>query len=231
MYRFDTHVHTSETSPCGNVSAKDTIRLYQDAGYSGVCITDHLYERYFNRLNAPSWENAVDCYLKGYKKAKDAGNRLEVDVLLGAEIQLTGSPNEYLLYGITEEFLYKHPYLYTYTIDKLRTVTSEFGILIFQAHPFRPNLTRANPRYLDGMEVVNGNPRHNSHNDLAMKYANENSLAISAGSDCHEIGDVGRGGIITAARITTLNDLKVILMNGKFQIVYVKDNKEVNYDH
>lgn len=222
MYRFDTHVHTSEISPCGNVSAQDTIRLYRDAGFSGVCITDHFFDVYFNSLNNLTWKDAVNRFLLGYHNAKETGNRLGVDVLLGAEIRLTNSLNDYLLFGLNENFLYKHPHFYKLTIEELYDLTSASGILIFQAHPFRPNLSRENPRYIDGVEVVNGNIRHNSHNDLALAFAQENDLAISAGSDCHEIYDVGKSGIITSSRISSEDELKAILMNRTLKLIEIE---------
>ena len=45
-----------------------------------------------------------------------------------------------------------------------------------QAHPFRTGLTREDPALLDGVEVFNGNARHDSHNDDALRFARENGL-------------------------------------------------------
>ena len=67
--------------------------------------------------------------------------------------------------------------------------------LIYQAHPFRPGLRAASPADLDGVEVYNGNPRHNSHNELALRFALDSGLAMSSGSDAHQIEDIARGGI------------------------------------
>ena len=47
-HKYDTHVHTSETSICGKVDAKTLVRLYKKAGYTGVVITDH-YSREFSK--------------------------------------------------------------------------------------------------------------------------------------------------------------------------------------
>ena len=37
-YRYDTHVHTCEVSPCGKVPAEEMVRLYREAGYQGIII-------------------------------------------------------------------------------------------------------------------------------------------------------------------------------------------------
>ena len=171
MFRFDTHVHTSEVSPCGQISAEDTVRLYLEAGFSGICITDHYYRKSFDAWKCPTWDKTIERYLEGYHKAKKEGAKNHLDILLGAEVMFDGSPNEYLLYGITEEFLCRYPRLYEYAILDFRRIATENDILIFQAHPFRKKLTREDPIFLDGVEIVNGNLRHDSHNELAAEFA------------------------------------------------------------
>ena len=52
---------------------------------------------------------------------------------------------------------------------------------------------------LDGVEVCNENPRHNSHNDRALAYAKEHHLLMTAGSDVHELGDAGGAGLLCPA--------------------------------
>ena len=52
-----------------------------------------------------------------------------------------------------------------------------------------------NPKYLDGIEIFNGNPRHNSSNDIAEMWAKKYDLMVTSGSDYHEYEDLGTGGI------------------------------------
>lgn len=42
LYKYDLHVHTSSVSPCAHVAAEEVVKLYQQAGYQGVVITDHF---------------------------------------------------------------------------------------------------------------------------------------------------------------------------------------------
>lgn len=222
MFLFDTHVHTKEVSPCGNVSAAKTVRLYHEAGYSGLCITDHLKREYIRDHCFENWKEYISCFLRGWHAAKAEGEQLGMNVLLGAELCLDESVNEYLLFGINEKFLYDHPDLYAKSLPELRKIADQNDILIFQAHPFRPEMERADTRLLDGVEAVNGNPRHNSHNELAAQFAEKNKLLVCAGSDCHEIEDVGRSGIRTQNRICNLFDLKNILKNGAFECISIR---------
>lgn len=97
LYKYDLHVHTSSVSPCAHVAAEEVVKLYQQAGYQGVVITDHFCEQFFESLPASSWRDKVRQYLAGYLAAREAGEKLGVDVLLGIEIRLAGSANEYLV--------------------------------------------------------------------------------------------------------------------------------------
>jgi hypothetical protein len=44
--------------------------------------------------------------------------------------------------------------------------------------PFPEYCRPANPAFLDGVEVFNGNPRHDSRNHLAAAFAEENGLVV-----------------------------------------------------
>ena len=40
--KIDVHVHTSEVSGCGQLPGAEMARLYKQAGYDAIVITDHL---------------------------------------------------------------------------------------------------------------------------------------------------------------------------------------------
>ncbi len=109
--------------------------------------------------------------------------------------------------------------LYNYNISNFRELTKNYGMLIYHAHPFRPYITPQMPIFLDGIEVYNGNPRHDARNELAYKYALENNLNTSSGSDCHQLEDVGRGGIITKHAIKTNKEFVDTLKSEKIQLI------------
>ena len=48
-----------------------------------------------------------------------------------------------------------------------------------------------------GTEIINGNPRHDNHNDLALDLARRHpGFFRLAGSDTHQAGDEARAGVI-----------------------------------
>lgn len=197
-YLYEMHLHTKDTSNCANVKASVAVEEYIKAGYDGIVVTDHLspstYMKYGRELLP--WKKKVDFFLRGYKAAKKAANG-RIPVLLGMELRYRTSEgdNDYLVYGITEDFLYNTPELLNLNSKKFYELTQKNGFLVFQAHPFRVGMKVTNPKFLDGIEIFNGNPRHNSSNDIAEMWAKKYDLMVTSGSDYHEIEDLGIGGI------------------------------------
>lgn len=207
--KIELHLHTKEVSPCSWVSAVDSVKAYKQAGYDAIVVTDHFNWYVLDAANTDDPVKRVDHYLNGYRIAKQEGEKCGLKVILGVEVALRNcGPEDYLIYGATEEMLYENPYLYDMTLQDLRKVCDKYNALLFQAHPFREYLKPADPSILDGIEVNNGNPRHNSHNDLAEEWARKHNLLISSGSDFHQYEDLARGGIITSSQESIVNILK-----------------------
>ncbi len=199
--KYETHFHTAETSPCVNTKAKDGVRIYAGAGYTGIVVTDHYHSGFFDSLLFGSWKHKIDIYLKGYRNALEEGVKAGVDIHLGIELRFDESPNDYLIYGFDEDFLYQNKNLHRLGLKEFRKMTAGTGIVIAQAHPFRPDMKPADPELIDAVEIYNGNPRHDSSNHLALEYAEKNGLRKLSGSDFHRLEDAVRGGIITSDRI------------------------------
>lgn len=220
IYKYDTHVHTSETSPCGKVNAEDVVRLYKQAGYKGIVITDHFYDGFFNNSLQTDWKNKVEDYLSGYRKALKEGERQGLKVFLGIELRFEIIRNDYLVFGVDEEFLIGYPELYKSNLEEFRGIADRKGLLIYQAHPYRAGYSPVEPHLLDGVEVYNGNPRHDSRNDMAEDFARLNRLRYISGSDFHQVSDLARGGIITREKINTIADfIKTLKDSTKFQLI------------
>lgn len=209
-YLLETHAHTSEVSPCSHVDATTLVELYIEKGYSGVVITNHFCEGIFKENS--SWEEKVEHFLSGWKIAKLAAIN-DFTVLLGMELRLKENYNEYLVYGIDEEFLFNNENLLNLSIKEFMALAKENGLIVFQAHPFRNGVTIINPSLVDGIEVYNGNIRHDSRNDIAENWAQIYGLYKISGSDFHELYDVLRGGIITKEKITNNSELLNALRN------------------
>lgn len=218
------HAHTSNTSRCSHVSADDMIKDYIKAGYDGIVVTDHLSPSTFEQFEgeAISWKEKVDFFLRGYKAATEAANG-KIKVFLGMEIRFyfpeDANMNDYLVYGVTEKFLYDNVDIDRMRIRQFSELVHKNGMAIFQAHPFRTGMTVTNPKYLDGIEVYNACIRHNSHNNIANMWADENGLLRTSGSDYHEHEDTARGGLIFDREITDNADLVKALLTTSPEII------------
>ena len=216
LVRLEFHCHTAETSPCGTVPAAETVRLYKEAGYDGIFITDHFFDLVEGAPGDRPWNEAVDRLLVGYRAAKKAGDEFGLDVYLGAEIRFPGSENDYLVLGLTEEFLYRHEWMYMLSQPEFYRLADRNGLLLVQAHPFRPPCTPADPQYLHGAEAYNGHKGMPNNNPLAEAFASEHGLIATAGSDCHYTHAVGTTAMLFPEPIRTTADVVRHLRAGTF---------------
>lgn len=216
LYKTELHAHTSPVSDCGVATVAELIDCYVKVGYHTVVLTNHMSHRTYHDEEILDWHAAVDFYLSDYYDAvKQAEGKLHI--LLGMEICFDkDGETDYLVYGVTPEFLYSHGNLMKMSIASFSKLAHEHGLLVIQAHPFRNFMRITPPHYLDGVEVVNGNPRLDSRNDLAKQWAERFDFLTTSGSDFHMIGDEGFGGIQTDAPITTNQQLlEIIRTNNK----------------
>lgn len=217
-YKYEIHAHTKETSLCAQISAEELVNKYKEAGYSGIVITNHYSPMTFTLSEFFNKRKAVDHFLAGYRKAKELETE-DFSVLLGVELRFYATVNDYLIYGVTEDMLYELPFLLPLYIKKASRLFREKGCLFLQAHPFRQFIRRANPKYLDGVEVFNGKATKEA-NESSLKWAEEIKTQIqTSGSDCHRETGVGLGGIITEKPIKTNEDLLRILKSGNYKLI------------
>ncbi|MBQ4054115.1 MAG: PHP domain-containing protein [Clostridia bacterium] len=182
------HYHTKESSYCGKVSAYDAIPIYRENGYDLVCVTDHYNRSYFGNHHEQgmAWNDAVDIWFAGWHAAKDAGEKHGVKVLHAAEFKFDGLPNDYLVYGVTDEMYYEIPRMYAWTPAQFSEFARKNGIFFSQAHPFRDGMIRTEPTLLDGIEALNSHPIHEGNNHLSIEWAKEHDLIPICGQDYHE---------------------------------------------
>ena len=216
-YLYEIHCHTSEVSGCGKICAAEVVKLLKESNYSGVVITDHFTSGGIKGKPITDWNEYVDAFLVGYRTAKENATQ-DFHVLLGAEIRFPENDNDYLLLGITEEFLYNNPFINSKSLRECSEIAHENNVLIVQAHPMRNSMTIMRPEYLDGYEVYNGNARHNSRNTIADAWATLNDKIKTSGSDFHEYEDLARGGMWFEHEITNTQELANELKNGKYTL-------------
>ncbi len=188
-YRFKTelHAHTNPVSRCSQIPAENVVRNYAEIGCDAVVITNHLN---------PDWqegdlaENARR-YLSDFYLAREWGDKLGVNVILGVEVRFTENFNDYLVYGVEPADIET---IISFIDKGIRAFYRGFKNdrnIILQAHPFRKNMELAPLDSIDGIESFNCHPGHNSAIGFAAKYARDNQLIVSGGTDYHHEGHHG----------------------------------------
>ncbi len=223
MYKYEIHCHTKEVSGCSIVSAEQLVKAHKEVGFTGICITDHYYDGYFDMRANKSDKEIVTEYLSGYHKAVNAGKQLDLIVLQGMEIRFKENVNDYLLFGITEQFLYENPRFFELTLEEFSTTLKTSDMVIIWAHPFRDRMTMINQKYIDGVEIVNGNSRHDSRNYLAKEYAKKGNLFGTCGSDYHQTQDLHLSPMKFFEKITDMLTLVSALKNNRYTITNGKE--------
>jgi hypothetical protein len=202
---------------------------YLSEGYTTVVLTNHINNAtfrskdYFNFLSENSlpdnWNSKMDYYLSDYKKMKEYADG-KLNVLLGVELRLIASNvNEYLIYGFTEEWIRNSEAFLTMRVKELSKYVRESNYRIYQAHPFRNDMTVIDPSYVDGYEVYNGNLGHDSRNSIAEAYAKLYDKPGISGTDFHQREKKIRAGIITNEPITDNEKLLDILTNQNYELI------------
>lgn len=216
-YKYELHSHTKYGSrQCGRVEPKEIVRLYKEQGYSGIVVTDHYspltFDPFHGYLNPKKF---IDCYINPYLDMKQYEDD-NFSVMFGMELRHYATANDYLIYGVDENWLREQGNLLALWEKDMYKLMHEQGYLVFQAHPFRPGIRRCNPDYLDGIEVYNGKT-NKEQNQKAYEWARREGKLMSSGSDFHVPKNLARGGIITNAPINNNADLLEVLKTQDFK--------------
>ena len=112
MFKTELHCHSAEVSNCAHAYADYIVDRYISEGYSTIVLTNHFNKetfknKRFDMLDAP-WDEKVDYFMNGYHKMVEAAAG-RINIILGMELRFFCEINDYLVYGITEEFLRAHP--------------------------------------------------------------------------------------------------------------------------
>lgn len=223
--KIDTHTHTSGVSFCSEVSPEEYVRVYKEAGYGAVILTNH-YSRVYMFRYGDTWEKQIKIYLDEYRKAKEAGEREGIPVWLGAEVAISTPKSpyiEFLFYGIDEEFLLANPRLYDKSQKELYKISHDAGVLMFQSHPFRDEQGHfpQDPEYLDGTEI-NCHPYFLRHEDKLREFADKNNLMLICGSDFHYSYQAGIAATIVPDTLTSSEDFAEYLRKNPRPEIYIK---------
>lgn len=221
MYKIETHLHTTYISRCGWLGAPALLDAYAKAGYSGICVTDH-YNRTcltYANIDLTTPGSKTKDFLLGYKRMVDEAPKYGITIYEGAELRFDGSDNDYLLYGFHHELLSDPDTVIREGLEAFVPKYRADGALLVQAHPYRKKCTPAQAEFLDGVEVLNLNPRHENQNDRAYAYAQQHNLLMTAGSDCHRPGDEGLTGILASTLPRNGFEFAALLRSRAYQLI------------
>ena len=193
---IELHCHSAGISECSDIPGADLVRYYKEAGYSGLVITNHFYP--WQPKSIKAYEKYKENYVEEYRFIKDIGEKTGIKVYLGMEIRFEENFNDYLLYGIDEDFVINLPRDFETFEEFVPYIRQYENIIVIQAHPFRNGMVLMDSCLLDGIEVYNLHPNHNSRAGLAAKYAEMEDFEIcTCGSDFHHIGQHALAGLMT----------------------------------
>lgn len=219
-YKYETHMHTSQGSACGNNTGAEMARAYFQAGYTGIIVTDHHYGGNTAPDRSLAWDKWVDEFYSGYEDAKREGEKIGLQVFSGWESGF--SATEFLVYGTTKEWMKQHPELKNCTVKEQYELVKAAGGMMIHAHPFRMRdyikELRLFPECVDGVEAVNAvhsNPARNEQpeaNEKAFSYAKEHSFPVTAGSDQHNTNLIG-GGMCFKRKLSSVEDFISAVLN------------------
>ncbi len=182
-YRLELHAHSSPASGCSEVSADELVRVFKEAGYDGIALTNHFIS---DTEHSESKEKAIEKFKKDLYIAHETGEKLGIKVYTGAELRFyKESDNDYLFFGYETDEL---PEIFDWLNTDLETFVKGYkkeNSLLIQAHPFRNNMMRIDPTLVDAMEAYNVHQNHNGRVAVASLYAAEHGKIMTVGSDYH----------------------------------------------
>lgn len=223
MYKYETHLHTSESSACASSTGAEMARAHKAAGYDGIFVTDHFFNSSTTVPRDLPWEQRIDLYCKGYENALEEGRRIGLDVFFGVEWTVNGA--DFLIYNKNKQWLKANERLLMEADERdLFNEVRSTGGFIIHAHPFReasyiPHISLY-PHHVDAVEIINtrnSDPLfggNSCYNDRAKKYAEMYGLPETGGSDTHNADQIVNGGILVPEKICTPADYLRQIKNG-----------------
>lgn len=184
-YKFKTelHSHSNPVSYCSKVSPEKLAELYKKAGADAVVLTNHFAYWHFEEGTK---EQCVEKWLNDYIQLKKYGEAVGLSIILGMEIRFPDCLNDYLVYGIDENDVFRAA---DYLDKDIETFYREFKNernVIIQAHPMRINVTPVGSEVIDGVELFNMHHEYDPQIFATTKHAKENNFLITGGTDFHQ---------------------------------------------
>lgn len=226
MYKFETHIHTSNCSACAVSNGYEMVDAAKEKGYSGFVVTNHFYHGNTCVDRNLAWEDFINSYRNDYEIMREYGETCGIKVFFGFEEGFAPG-KEMLVYGITPNILIKNPeFIMMGVKEKVDFIHKKGGIVIC-AHPYRnrfyiPDPDKSpDPTLFDGIEVYNFF-NTNEENQKALSFAESNNLLKTSGGDVHNARDFGNAGISFKTEIKSYKDFLINLKKGNYSLIIPK---------
>ena len=219
VIKIDPHTHSNGISFCSRLKVEEIIDVKQSRGYDGIVLTNHCQGHYYiPEEHAASIERVIE----EFHRAKTYGDKQGFLVMLGLEVTVIDPAyNDWLLYGVTEEFLRQTPCLYQMSQKSLFELCEKFGVVLVQAHPFR-NSGWGEPQYMHGAEI-NCSKGDVAFADDVLARAKERNLLVTCGTDFHFSEHTYHGGMLVPADIKTSVDFANYLKTSASTEIFLEE--------
>lgn len=213
-YRYELHCHTSEGSKCSDISIKEIFKLYQEIGYSGICITDH-FTNPMNPLNDDAtWSERVNLSYDIYQKALEESKKYNMSVFFGIEYSITpdidhpsqATCNDFIFLNLKKEWLIENKDAFREKTEDLFNRIHKANGFIIHAHPMFGKELRLFPYSVDAVETINGGTNSNCNRNAKI-YADMYSLTETGGTDLHRYDQEIMSGVETDNLCDTIEAL------------------------
>lgn len=228
-YKYETHLHTSDSSACGRSRGADYLEGYKALGYDGIFVTDHFYLGNTCVPRELPWTEWVERYCQSYYNTKEAAAGTGIKVFFGWETSY-GTGEDFLIYGLDPDWLKRHPEITEITQEEQYELVHSEGGLVVQAHPFRERGYMReivlHPNHCDAWEIANtGNTPEQDR--AAYDYAVSHDMVMTCGSDIHSTDWIKEDLVFameTDEEIFSEADYVRIILSGKgFRTIFPED--------
>lgn len=222
LYRYETHMHTSEVSRCASATGVEMARAHKEKGYTGIFVTDHFFNGNTTVPRILPWGERIELFCKGYENALEEGKKIGLDVFFGFEYCYQGM--DFLIYNLDKQWLKEHEDIDRWYPREAFAQMREDGGFIVHAHPFRAwdyiDHIQLFPGDVDGVEIVNGAQLMEPWmNERAAVYARMYDLPVTAGSDSHHLSALFGSGVETEEPIRKPSDYLRLMRARKIRLL------------
>jgi predicted metal-dependent phosphoesterase TrpH len=213
---IDLHAHTQPLSHDSSLTPDELIAAAKEAGLDGVCLTEHDF----------FWDQ---------DEVRRLARRHGFLVIPGVEVN---TENGHILVFGLDEYVYG-----MHRMHELAALVEKAGGAMVAGHPYRRQLpfelrhegdwsealeaAARNPAYghVNAIETLNGRGTIRE-NQFSQALSEILGLSAAAGSDSHDLKDVGRCATEFEVTITGLEDLIAALKSGWFRPVELRGSGE-----